>query len=209
MKDDIYLYKIKDMTKYNKDELINLIVIEKLSYEEIGRKYEVSGNAIKKAAKRFGIKLEQRRKINENETFNKIKKEPHYCEYCGKELEYYYKGKRFCDNICQSNFKYQEFIKKWKNGEENGSKGLYDISAFIRRYLFEKYNNKCQKCGWNVVNPYTGKIPLQVHHIDGDCTNNNEDNLQLLCPNCHSLTDTFGNGNKISKRVYRRQKGNI
>lgn len=34
-------------------------------------------------------------------------------------------------------------------------------------------------------------IKLQVHHIDGDNTNNNLENLQLLCPNCHSYTDSW------------------
>ena len=55
-------------------------------------------------------------------------------------------------------------------------------------------------------NQYSGKVPLQIHHIDGNCLNNKEENLQLLCPNCHSLTETFGNLNKKSKRVYRNNK---
>lgn len=37
---------------------------------------------------------------------------------------------------------------------------------------------------------------LQIHHIDGNHYNNEESNLQLLCPNCHSLTPTFGALNK-------------
>ncbi len=36
--------------------------------------------------------------------------------------------------------------------------------------------------------------------------NNSEDNLQLLCPNCHALTENFGSRNKNSKRVFRKQK---
>ena len=79
----------------------------------------------------------------------------------------------------------------------------------IEQYLFKKYNSSCQICGWNQINQYTGKIPLQIHHIDGDCTNNKEENLQLLCPNCHSLTENFGNSNKNSSRIYRKQKGNL
>lgn len=76
--------------------------------------------------------------------------------------------------------------------------------------MFMKHNNKCEKCGWGEVNPYTGKIPLQVHHIDGDCTNNSEENLQLLCPNCHSLTETYGGLNKgNSKRTKRNEKRKI
>lgn len=59
------------MTKYNKSELENLIINENLSYEAIGRMYDVSGNAIKKAAKRLGIELPKRRVINECEDFVK------------------------------------------------------------------------------------------------------------------------------------------
>ena len=43
------------------------------------------------------------------------------------------------------------------------------------------------------INHITGNSPLEVHHIDGDYTNNDEDNLELLCPNCHSLTNTYKN----------------
>ena len=87
--------------------------------------------------------------------------------------------------------KYNEYIIRWKNGLENGMRGKTAISGHIRRFLFIKYNNKCCKCGWGVVSEYTGKIPLEVEHKDGDHTNNEESNLELLCPNCHSLTPTY------------------
>ena len=41
------------------------------------------------------------------------------------------------------------------------------------------------------MNPTTNKIPLEIHHIDGDYENNKLENLQVLCPNCHSLTPNF------------------
>lgn len=44
-----------------------------------------------------------------------------------------------------------------------------------------------------------GPIPLQLDHIDGDRTNNVVDNLRLLCPNCHALTDTYC-GRNIGRR---------
>ena len=50
------------------------LIGEGVSYEFIGRKYGVSGNAVKKAAKKLGIVLEQKRSINPNEHFNKGKR---------------------------------------------------------------------------------------------------------------------------------------
>ena len=128
------------------------------------------------------------------------------CAYCGKPIKY---TNKYCSKECEVLYKENEYIKKWQNGEETGVSGRYGISYYIRSYLFRKYNNKCQKCGWGEINPISGKVPLQIHHIDGHCLNNSEDNLELLCPNCHSLTDTFGNLNENSKRVFRRQKNGL
>ena len=56
--------------------------------------------------------------------------------------------------------------------------------------------DKCEICGvslWNGV-----KLPLELHHKDGNHYNNNLDNLQILCPNCHSIQE--GNaGSNIGK----------
>jgi hypothetical protein len=57
--------------------------------------------------------------------------------------------------------------------------------------------NKCELCN---ISEWMGKpVKLQLHHIDGDHDNNELSNLQILCPNCHSMTDNFGVYN--SKRV--------
>ena len=191
------------MSKWDseKEELERLINVEKVSYEEIGRRYNCSGANIKKVAKQLGIELPQRRKINPNETFNKGTGKKYYCLNCGKELNQSSSSShRFCDSKCHNEYKYKEFIEKWKNGEEDGIRGVSAISMYIKRYLFKKFNNKCQKCGWGEENPYSHTIPLEIHHIDGDCTNNKEENLQLLCPNCHSLTDNFRSLNKNTTR---------
>lgn len=128
-----------------------------------------------------------------------VSKEKHYCLFCGKELTKYHQEK-FCSQKCQLEQTHKKFIERWKNGDESGLKGEYGISSHIRRYLFEKYNNKCQCCGWGEINQYTGKYPLEIHHIDGDYTNNKEENLQLLCPNCHSLTETYKAHNKKGRK---------
>ncbi|MFI7287231.1 HNH endonuclease signature motif containing protein [Streptomyces anulatus] len=46
-------------------------------------------------------------------------------------------------------------------------------------------------------------LPLEVDHIDGDWRNNQPQNLRLLCPNCHSTTNTYrgrGKGLRASAR---------
>lgn len=102
--------------------------------------------------------------------------------------------------------RYEEYIQKWKNGEVTGIRGAEALSSHIRKYLFIKYDSKCCECGWSKVNPTTGKIPLEVEHIDGNGKNNKEDNLKLLCPNCHSLTSTYKALNKGKGRKVRLQK---
>ena len=57
--------------KDKRDILVDLIQVQKLPYEQIGRMFNCSGSNIKKVAIRLGIELTPKRKINEKETFNK------------------------------------------------------------------------------------------------------------------------------------------
>ena len=47
--------------------------------------------------------------------------------------------------------------------------------------------NKCEICGISVW--LGAEIPLELHHKDGNHFNNEFDNLQVLCPNCHSIQE--------------------
>ena len=114
------------------------------------------------------------------------------CKYCGKELSRKQENLEygFCSHQCFRNYSKEEKIQKWLN-EEISEDGKKIISTFIREYLFEVNDNKCELCGWGEENPYTKKVPLEIHHKDGNHFNNKKENLQLLCPNCHSLTESF------------------
>jgi hypothetical protein len=117
-------------------------------------------------------------------------------------------SKEWKDKIGKSNKEhnlkiYEEYIKKWKDGEITGLDHYGSVSKRIKRYFREKYDNKCQVCGWNEINRITKRVPLELHHKDGDCKNNKEDNLEILCPNCHSLTSTFKALNKKSTRTFK------
>ena len=184
------------------ERLHQLLIIEERSYAQIGKEEGCSGANIKKIARKLGITLSKRRKINPSETFNAKHKK---CKHCDKEIKYWQK---FCSRKCNKEYVYLKWIERWKDGLESGIKGEFGISNYLREYLFRKYNSKCARCGWSKINPYSGKIPLDVEHIDGDYTNNNEDNLILLCPNCHSLTKTYKGANKGNGRKARRKKPN-
>ena len=59
-----------------------------------------------------------------------------YCINCGKELPK--SAKKFCSPKCQNDYYYKQYISKWKNGEENGLSGEYQLSSYIERYIREK-----------------------------------------------------------------------
>ena len=66
--------------------------------------------------------------------------------------------RKYCSNKCQKEYQYKKYIENWKSGLENGMRGNYQISMHIKTYLFKKFNNKCARCGWREVNPYTKNI---------------------------------------------------
>lgn len=87
---------------------------------------------------------------------------------------------------------------------KNSNAPMYMIRAAL--YYFR--GEKCELCGWNMKNIYSNTIPLEVHHINGKAENNPE-NLQILCPNCHSLTSTYKALNKQSCQEYLKHIGKI
>ena len=64
-----------------------------------------------------------------------------------------------------------------------------------KRLLFANLKtHKCEQCHeseWQ-----TQKIPLELHHVNGNRYDNRIDNLQLLCPNCHALTKNYRGKNR-------------
>lgn len=93
-----------------------------------------------------------------------------------------------------------EKIKLWKSGNHNGRRGKTATASWIRDYMLKRANFKCIQCSWSKINPYTKKIPLELSHINGDYLDNREENLEILCPNCHSLTDSYKGANKNKGR---------
>jgi transcriptional regulator with XRE-family HTH domain len=92
-----------------------------------------------------------------------------------------------------------ELREKYRQGAIKGNKQRkhkrkpYDEVSLQRKkeILIEERGRLCEKCGWCAVNPFSGIVPVQVHHKDGDRDNNTRENLEILCPNCHSMTEKY------------------
>lgn len=127
------------------------------------------------------------------------------CRNCGKEFHALFSSYGiYCCSQCQHDYEFKESINEWLSGKVNpvNTNGL--LRPWGRRYLFIINKNKCSRCGWGEVNKTTGEIPLEVDHIDGNYRNNKIENLRLLCPNCHSLTETHKNSNRRHGREGRK-----
>ena len=75
----------------------------------------------------------------------------------------------------KDNFNYERF----RYGNNIKTAAAIDAIVYLRGHRCEQ----CQLEQW-----FDNPIPLEIHHKDGDKLNNELDNLQLLCPNCHALT---------------------
>lgn len=66
------------------------------------------------------------------------------------------------------------------------------------RVILEQ-NNKCNRCG---NNEWLGQpITFELEHKDGNRENNSRSNLEILCPNCHSMTETWcGRKNGVRRK---------
>lgn len=187
------------------EKLQKYVFEDKLSYEEIGRMYNCSGTNIKKVMIRRGIELPIRSKNAGKDPINKGTAKKYYCLNCGKELVNTKHSKhKYCSNSCQQEYEYKLWVEKYKQDNSIAKSSKWgQIPNQLRRYIFEKFENKCCLCGWSEINPYTNTLPLEIDHIDGNSENNLENNLRLICPNCHSLTFTYrganrGNGRNIT-----------
>ena len=76
-----------------------------------------------------------------------------------------------------------------------GKHPQYQSNKLRKRLFTEKIKQeKCELCG---ITEWLGKkLSLEVDHKDGNRYNHKLENLQILCPNCHSQTDTYRGKNK-------------
>ncbi len=105
------------------------------------------------------------------------------CLNCGKQNPC--KGNSFtnkyCNNKCQAEHRSRSLVSEWKEGN---TKPWAKVPDWVKRYLIGERGYKCEICSGTQHNKQP--IPLVVNHKDNNTYNNDEDNLELICPNCRS-----------------------
>lgn len=102
------------------------------------------------------------------------------CAYCGKEIEKWPSvalkaiktGKHYCDRSCQTKDQIKHYRKVGRLSKEE----------------------RCERCG------YDSYPVLEIHHKDSNHKNNEPDNLELLCPNCHLVSHYKNRTGKFRKQ---------
>ncbi|MDZ4766078.1 MAG: HNH endonuclease signature motif containing protein [Chloroflexota bacterium] len=115
------------------------------------------------------------------------------CVHCGNPVSE--RHNKYCDECIKN----RVYTKK-------DSLDAYTNDKARRQWLLKTREHKCQECG--LANWLGQPIPLEMHHVDGDTDNNTDENLILICPNCHALTPTHKRKNvlKEGKRQLMRRK---
>lgn len=185
---------------------------------EIGKILGLSKKTVRKKLKSIGM--------NHTALHPYKQKKEGICEFCNNIFIKKNKKQKFCSHSCSATFhnvkKSGKKLEEYKNDKINkiskynidGTEGM-NINEKIKFYWdtklmetsFEELSwerkrkrvileqkNKCNRCDNNKWLGYP--ITLEIDHKDGNNKNNNRENLEGLCPNCHSMTDTWRGKNR-------------
>ena len=119
------------------------------------------------------------------------------CPVCGKEFitqPGHPREKKTCSYSCSNIF--------FRSGENNPNfkHGFSSWKKEYRQICFRHYPYKCALCPWDKI--------VEVHHIDGNNSNNDIDNLIPLCANHHRLTECKQYKKEIDKQILEFKKQN-
>lgn len=114
------------------------------------------------------------------------------------------------ESLIKNNISTAHFTRKgngWSKGMKFPVRKLDHILVFGKRCSTHslklrliKAGIKERRCEHCKLDTWLGNpIPIELHHIDGDYYNNLIENIELICPNCHALTDNY-RGKNVGKQ---------
>lgn len=104
---------------------------------------------------------------------------------------------------CTRNCRQEHEITLWLDGKLDGC-WKYTHAGYVQKYLEKRSGLVCEMPDCNEQRRRgNGSHILQVDHIDGNWRNNRPENLRLICPSCHALTENWGAANKGNGRKWK------
>jgi len=167
-----------------------------------GHSCAASYNNIRKAPRKLTTKAVKTVTINKDTKLVYKIKDHRECLQCDETLVR--RGQStYCSLQCQADHKFALRLSHWLET------GLASGNPQLRKFITHLDGYKCACCGLSEWN--NKPITLEVEHIDGNSEDDCRDNVCLICPNCHSQTDTYkgknrGNGRHSRSQRYREGK---
>lgn len=180
---DLHTNPYRDLVSEEEANRLANLVAEGYSTHRIASEIGKSQSYVVRQLRRYGLKTDP------------YQKEKLFCRKCGVELSA--RKKVYCSGECKADY---EFEQRLINGEPSPKMSIHAI----KRWLLRQRGHQCEVC--KLTEWLDQPIPLELHHIDGDAKNNTFANLQLICPNCHALTETYKAKNTGNGRAYRRER---
>ena len=194
---DWYYYKQEETYYFSwayKHKICDVIVQYDLNGKEIERFQSIEDTKRKTGANNISQVLSGKYKTSKNYKFKKLKNQQYVFNSSEKEemikknlLKPYYSELHNDNYITMTNFKITRKVKLHiliyvcKNGE-----GLHKCCDCNKEFSLYIFNNESPK-------------NFHIDHIDNNHNNNDDSNLQLLCPSCHGKKTNRNNPNRIHK----------
>jgi len=185
----------------------------------------------RKAAGALGYQASRKKQeINRQQKRLEYAENPNKCRGCQQPIPFEHKRDTFCSQSCAATFNNIKFPKRLRekrwcscglitNGQNKFcptciAAGLDKVKirklseaqtdSGRRRYLLRTRLYQCAQC---LGVEWQGRpIPLEMDHIDGNSDNNTEENLNLVCPNCHALSPHSKGNNRGHGRTRQKTK---
>lgn len=175
--------------------------------------------------------LKQRSEEKSRRVVKEYEANPKFCPFCGTKIPFEKRWGKFCNRSCSARFNNRGITRHIKRSrfcscgnpktlqnqycDECIKNRVYNKTFTLdeaksdrtrKNLIIMERGSRCEVCG---IIEWMGKpITVELDHIDGDADNNSAENLRLICPNCHSQTDTYkgANAGKETSRQKKRRK---